>query len=271
MAAHINGPLYWEQLGKQGTPIAFVHPNPMDHTCWIYQMAHLSTWFRCIGIDLPGYGRSPTANVGLTMDDVAQACWEAVDDVTHDPAIIVGLSVGSNVVQLMANQRPDRTLAVVVSGTGYTPGLKEFAFKRIAQYGEQGVAFRHEHTFADYSPAFRETDMAKYFASIFVERNPWADAKTIIEQFRALSQPTPDSMHEGIKAPMLIITGSEDNSHPGAFELQKRVPRCELVTMQGAGHACNMERPWEWDTHFLDFLARHSLFAGPVPEAANTR
>lgn len=268
MADHINGRLYWEQLGKQGTPIAFVHPNPMDHTCWVYQMAHLSTWFRCIGIDLPGYGRSPTAQVGLTMDDVAQACWEAVDEVTSDPAIIVGLSVGSNVVQIMANQRPDRTRAVVVSGTGYTPGLKEFAFKRIASYEEQGVAFRHEHTFADYSPTFRETDMAKYFASIFVERNEWADAGTIVEQFRALGQPTPDSVHANIKAPMLIITGSEDNSHLGAFELQKHVPDCELVTMQGAGHACNMERPWEWDAHFLSFLSHRGLFAGPVPEAA---
>jgi hypothetical protein len=28
---------------------------------------------------------------------------------------------------------------------------------------------------------------------------------------------------------MLIITGSEDNSHQGAFALQQRVPGCELV------------------------------------------
>jgi pimeloyl-ACP methyl ester carboxylesterase len=263
MAAHINGKLHWEQLGKTGTPIAFVHPNPMDHTCWIYQMAHLSTWFRCIGIDLPGYGKSPTAEPGLTMTDVAQACWEAVDEVTHDATIVVGLSVGSNVALHMANQRPQQTQAVVVSGAGYSP-VKEFAFNRMRQYGEHGVAFRYEHTFADFSPAFRDTDMARYFADIFVERNPWADAATIIEQFRALSEPDPDWLFEGVKAPMLIITGSEDNSHQGAFALQKRVAGCELITMKGAGHACNMERPWEWDAHFLRFLAQHGLFQGEM-------
>ena len=59
MAEHIEGPLYYERMGRSGPVMAFVHPNPMDQSCWIYQMAHLSTWFRCIGIDIPGYGRSP--------------------------------------------------------------------------------------------------------------------------------------------------------------------------------------------------------------------
>lgn len=259
MANHINGPLHWEQLGKFGRPIAFVHPNPMDHSCWLYQMAHLATWFRCIGIDLPGYGRSPTAEPGLTMPDIAQACWEAVDDAVGDEAIIlVGLSVGYNVALHMANQQPQRTLAVALSGAGYR-SVKEFAPRRITQYAEHGVDFRYQHAFDDFSPAFRETDLARYFATIFAERNPWANAPTIIEMFRALGEPDPDWLFEGVKAPTLIITGSEDNSHEGAFELQERIASCELVTMEGAGHACNMERPWEWDSHFLGFLDRHGL------------
>ena len=81
MAEHIDGPLYYETMGKSGPVMAFVHPNPMDQSCWIFQMAHLSTWYRCIAIDIPGYGRSPKAKPGLTMDDMAQACWEAIDEV----------------------------------------------------------------------------------------------------------------------------------------------------------------------------------------------
>jgi pimeloyl-ACP methyl ester carboxylesterase len=79
MAEHIEGPLYYERMGRTGPVIAFVHPNPMDQSCWIFQMAHLSTWYRCIAIDIPGYGRSPKAKPGLTMNDMAQACWEAID------------------------------------------------------------------------------------------------------------------------------------------------------------------------------------------------
>ena len=80
MAEHIHGPLYYERMGRTGPVIAFIHPNPMDNACWIFQMAHLSTWYRCIAIDIPGYGRSPKADAGLTMNDMAEACWEAIDD-----------------------------------------------------------------------------------------------------------------------------------------------------------------------------------------------
>jgi pimeloyl-ACP methyl ester carboxylesterase len=259
MAAHINGPLHWEQLGKEGTPIAFVHPNPMDHTCWLYQMGHLSTWYRCIGIDLPGYGKSPTAEPGLTMQDIAQACWEAVDEVTHDAAVIVGESVGSNVVLHMANQQPERTRAIVVSGASYRPE-KTAPARRIPQYERYGVDFRWDHTFVDFSPAFRSTEMARYFATIFTERNRWANAGTIIEMFRALAVPDPDWLFQGIRSPMLIITGSEDAGHEPSLALQARIKGCERVTIHGAGHSCNMEQPWEWDAHFLRFMTKHGLF-----------
>ena len=36
MADHIDGPLYYEKLGKSGPVMAFVHPNPMDQSCWIF-------------------------------------------------------------------------------------------------------------------------------------------------------------------------------------------------------------------------------------------
>jgi pimeloyl-ACP methyl ester carboxylesterase len=258
MAEHINGRLYLEQLGKTGHPVVFLHPIPMDNIAWMYQMAHLSTWFRCIGIDAPGYGRSPTARPGLTMTDIAQACWEAVDEITDDPAILVGCSLGSALTFHMANQRPDRTSAIVVSGASYRP-VKPPIHQRVPTYQERGLEFRYQHALEDYSPAFRETEMGQYFARTLAERNPWADLSTILEVFRAANIPDPEWFHTGIKAPVLIITGSLDNAHQGAFALQARVPDCELVTIEGAGHACNMEKPWEWDAYCLAFLAKRGL------------
>src|SRR3569623_2038901 len=146
VAPHIKGPLYYERMGRTGPVIAFVHPNPMDQSCWIFQMAHFSTWFRCIAIDIPGYGRSPKAEPGLPKDDMAQACWEAVDDAAPgERAILVGCSVGLALVPYMLHQHPNRTAALVPAGTGYNPG-KEFSVRRIAAYKEQGVDFRWGYT-----------------------------------------------------------------------------------------------------------------------------
>ncbi|HLI22524.1 MAG TPA: alpha/beta hydrolase, partial [Stellaceae bacterium] len=120
MAQHIDGPLYYERMGREGPVMAFVHPNPMDQSCWLYQMARFSTWYRCIAIDIPGYGRSPKATPGLTMQDIAQGCWEAIDDAfgSNQDAILVGCSVGSITLPHMFHHRPQQTKALIVSGTG---------------------------------------------------------------------------------------------------------------------------------------------------------
>lgn len=238
--------------------MVFLHPNPMDTSCWLYQMAHFSTWFRTIGIDLPGYGRSPAASAGVTMVEIANACWDAVDRVTTEPVILVGCSVGGWLAPHMDHLHPERTLAMVLTGVGYSPD-KEFARRRIASYSEHGVAFRRDHTYAVLSRDFGATPMAAYLADLFCERNERADASTIVAMFRALEQPDPEWLWSGISVPTLIVTGTEDNAHPRALALPEHIADCELVVMEGAGHACHLERPWEFDAAMVDFLIRHEL------------
>jgi pimeloyl-ACP methyl ester carboxylesterase len=262
MAQHIHGPLYYERMGRTGPVIAFIHPNPMDQSCWIFQMAHLSTWYRCIAIDIPGYGRSPKADAELTMTDMAEACWEAIDEaLPSEKAILVGCSVGSSLAPHMYHQRPDKTAALVLSGTGYNPN-KEFTKGRIDNYTANGIDYRWAYTFEDLSPAFRTTPMAHFFANLFTERNQHADVQTIIHQFKALAQPYPEGHHERIACPTIILTGSEDGSHQRAFALQARIPNCELRTLPGAGHACQIEQPWLFNRFMIEFLAKHGLFPG---------
>jgi len=270
MAKHIHGPLYYERMGRTGPVIAFIHPNPMDQSCWIFQMAHFSTWYRCIAIDIPGYGRSPKADADLTMADMAQACWETIDTAAPgESAILVGCSVGSSLAPHMYHQHPDKTKALILSGTGYNPA-KEFTKKRIDNYRAEGVAYRWRYTFEDLSPTFRATPLAHFFANLFCERNEHADAESIIHQFKALTQPYPDNHHESITCPTIILTGSEDGSHQRAFELQARIPGCELKVLPGAGHACQIEQPWLFDRFMIEFLTKHGLFPA-VSKSLNPR
>src|SRR4029078_12984460 len=119
MAEHIDGPLYYETMGKSGPVMAFVHPNPMDQSCWIFQMAQMSTWYRCIDVDLPGYGKSPKARAGLTMRDVAQACWEAIDNAyPGERAILVGCSIGSSMLIWVSKQNPPTHAGRSMLGAG---------------------------------------------------------------------------------------------------------------------------------------------------------
>jgi pimeloyl-ACP methyl ester carboxylesterase len=260
MAQHILGPLYYERMGRVGDIVMFVHPNPMDQSCWLFQMAHLSTWYRCIAVDIPGYGRSPKATPGLTMTDLAEACWEAIDDAfpSGERAILVGCSVGSSILPYMHHLRPNKTAAMVLSGTGYVPG-KEFAKRRIEAYTANGIDYRWPYTFEDLSPSFRASPLARYFAELFTERNATADLQSILYQFEAMQRNDADDHYDRIKCPTIILTGTEDSAHASALELKQRIPECELKIIPGAGHACQIEQPWLFDSYMLDFLRRHGL------------
>jgi len=254
---NINGPLYYERMGRTGPVMAFVHPNPMDQSCWIYQMARFSTWFRCVAIDIPGYGRSPAGTAEMSRFDMAQALWETLDEICPgEPAVLVGCSVGSSLVPHMYKLRPAQTKAMIVCGTGYR-GPDEVS-PHIQFYKDNGLSYRWDFTFKDFSAGFGATPMASYFARLFTERDAFADLPTILTQLAA-SRPA-EEFFQTIDCPMIILSGSEDGAHPGAFKLHKLVPRCEMKTLHGAGHACQLEQPWLFDQYMIEFLKKHELF-----------
>lgn len=265
--AAIGNPLYAESCGPvEARTMVFVHPNPMDRSSWLFQMAHFSTWFRCIAVDLPGYGRSPSTRGPLSMPAIADAVWECVDrnSSNDQPVVLVGSSIGSSVVQHMYHRQPKRTAGLVVSGTGWWP-RKDFATRHIGAYRERGLAYRREFTLNCFSTSFRRTALAEWFASLFMARNDTADLDTIIALLEAHSKLDPDWLQAELHAPVLIISGSEDASHPAALRLIDRLPQGELVTVEGAGHACHIEQPLLFDRAAMDFLGRLGITSSPRP------
>jgi pimeloyl-ACP methyl ester carboxylesterase len=239
--------------------LLFVHPNPMDASCWTFQMAHLSDRFRTIAVDLPGYGRSPSWQGPFDLDEVAAACWTVLDEESSSPVAIVGCSVGAHVAMRMAVQRPDGLRALALSGTGHHPvgQPKGFASRRRAAFEDEGLAYRRRYLRENFSSGFRDTAIARWFEELCLARGP-GDLSTILALFDAASAPDPEGFHDGLQLPVLVMGGGEDKSHRRAAGLVDQLPDAEVVTLAGAGHACHVEQPWEYDRHLLDFLERRA-------------
>ena len=120
VASNIPGDLHYEQLGSRGRPMLFIHSTPDDHRLWLYQTARFSAWYRTVAVDLAGYGRSRAPKPGVTVADQAQACWETLDRITTDAAIIHGNSLGSFVALHMASLRPERVISTCRLGSQST-------------------------------------------------------------------------------------------------------------------------------------------------------
>jgi len=258
VASHIPGKLHWEQHGKHGPVMLYIHGNPYDHRLWLYQTAHFSTWFRCIAVDLPAYGRSPAAEEGLTLGDLAQACWEVVDEISTEAVILVGNSVGGSTITFMAGQRPQQTRALIFVGAAYLPD-REFARMGGEPYRQKGIAHRREQMSGFVSPGVRGTELNDYLQSIFLETNDRVNAAGVARIFRALEEPEPEQVYDGLEAPTLVVSGTEERLHPAAQALAKRIKKAEFRPLEGGHHVANLDYPAKFDALVLDFLTRHDM------------
>ncbi len=261
MARHIPGPLYYEQIGATGTPMIFLHSTPDDHRLWMFQTAHFSAWYRTIAVDLAGYGRSPAPQDGVSMADQAQACWELVDRITSGPIIIQGNSMGSEVAMHMADQRPQRTHCMILSGCGYLPDIREIQLKGKQAYRDEGIARRRTAVLFHFSPKMRAMPHVQHYADMVCALNNAGTLESIILMNQALADAKPE-FYPRLDVPTLIITASEDFTRESAYKLQSHIKGSEIVCLEGAGHACNFEMPEAYDRLCIDYLTKRGLFPG---------
>ncbi len=175
--------IYYEVAGE-GLPFVLVHANPFDHNLWMYQIAHFSTYFKVIAIDIRGYGRSdkPTTPFSLAdmADDVLGVCRE--EEVKE--AILGGISVGSGMAILLGLDHPEIFKAIILVGGSSGPGGS--IDERIRGYTRTGIEKYHiQHLRELVAPDFPETKLGKYLLNTFVERDPWLNGESIGQIFRA--------------------------------------------------------------------------------------
>ncbi len=202
--------------------LVFLHALPHDLSSWFFQIANFSRRFRCVAIDLPGHGRSPVPLDGLTVADMAAACWDAVDAATGGGAVaLVGLSAGGVVAKHMTISRPASVRALVLTGAGFYSGAKPYAAERNADYRARGNAYRAEHFARGFSAAFRATPLFAYVVGLALERDDYAGS--VVRVLEAIGAPEPADLHERIRVPTLVLTGTEDRSRAEQEELVRRV------------------------------------------------
>ncbi|MGN6324678.1 alpha/beta fold hydrolase [Pseudolysinimonas sp.] len=75
-------------------------------------------------VDLPGYGAAPDPRRDVTLEDHAAALAAAIRSAGIDAPVLVGHSMGSNVVSLVADRDPDVTDRIVLLAPTLEPELR---------------------------------------------------------------------------------------------------------------------------------------------------
>jgi 3-oxoadipate enol-lactonase len=254
--------IYYEVSGE-GLPFVMVHANPFDHNLWMYQIAHFSTYFKVIAIDIRGYGRSEKPETPFSLADMANDVLGVCSDLEVRQAILGGVSVGSGMALLLGLDHPAMFKALILVGGSSGPGGS--INDRIHGYTKIGIENYHiQHLRELVAPEFPQTKLGKYLLNTFVERDPWLSGESIGQIFRARGGTDMTRRLGTMRVPTLVINGEYDNSLAGGKKTASLIPSAVHKVLPKTGHACNIEDPAGFDAFVIEFLKSHNLMpAGP--------
>lgn len=169
--------------------------------------------------DLPGFGGSPPGPVPLTIGDHADVVATLVGHLGLDRPVLLGHSMGAQVVTEVAARRPDLVGGLVLVGAVAEPGA-DSALRQGARLARDIV---HEPPSAS---AVQLREWLRCGVRWYAATVP-----------RMLEYPTADRVGR-VAGPLLLVRGSEDPVSTASFtaELARRAPFARVLTVPGAGH-----------------------------------
>ena len=258
-----NGVRVYYEVSGEGPPMMLVHANPFDRNLWMYQIAHFSTWFKVIAIDIRGYGRSDKVKSEYLLKDMGADVLGVLEKEKAGPTILGGCSVGSGISILLGLDYPKRFKALIL--VGGNSGASSRYQKRIQGYTQTGLETYHlEHMRQLVSPQFADSRRGRYLLQTFTERQPRLSGEAIAQVFRAGNSTDMTDRLPTMQVPTLVINGEFDHSLPAGQRTATLIPGAGHHILPQTGHACCIEDPAGFDALVIAFLDSLGLMPEPV-------
>lgn len=269
-----QGNIHYHEAGS-GPVLLMIHGSGPGVTGWANFEGNLplfSQHFRCIVIDLPGYGKSDAVPGNPVLESV-MGTLRLLDGLNIDKAHIIGNSLGGIVASQVAAYHPHRVEKLVMIGG---IGMNIFS-----SFPAEGLQLLNE--FAE-NPTrenvVRWLNSMVYDRSLVTEeliekRLAQATEPKTLESTRALYSREaiegmqalfsgPDATqriahYSSIQAPTLLTWGRDDRVSPIDMALipMRLIPQCELHTFPKCGHWAMIEAKEAFENVTLAFLTRH--------------
>lgn len=250
----------WYEVSGDGPAMVLIHANPFDHDLWMYQAAHFSTWFKVIGIDIRGYGRSDKVTTPYSLKDMCDDVVGVMKDLGVGRAVLGGCSVGSGIAIMLGLDHPDLFDAMfLVGGNSGASGRYQ---TRIDGYRKNLADFHIKHLRDLVAPAFANSRLGSHLLNMWVERDPRLKGEAIAQVFMAGNRTDNTDRLPTMKVPTLVINGALDNSLAAGRRTAELIPGAVHRVLPDTGHACCLEDPAGFDRLVTDFLQSHKLMPG---------
>ncbi len=256
MFAEIDGNSTHYQSYGEGPPIVFVHGLGGTSNVWHGVMQPLQQHQHCVALDLRGHGRSGGKGK-FSIETWAKDVEKLIKHLELPAVTLVGHSLGTLVVQYLAERKPDLVERIVlVGGISYFQPPTAKAYEQRADVVEKdGLDPVVDDWLAGaVSPQTHATQSGAVglLREMFLRNYPAMYAKSC----RALAS-APKIRRDHIGVPTLMLVGAHDRSTPlgMAEELKADIPVSAIRVLPHVGHWAPVEDPGAVAAQVLEFLS----------------
>lgn len=223
-------------------------------------MGLLSQRFRCLAVDLPGYGQSPRLSQRTTIPDYAEILCNFIEQVSDGPAVLVGHSMGGMTSITMALHQPEIIERMVLIAPTITGKLSSYInvvvlpITLMERFGlgslivslvERAFLGVTDRIMRPASFAERTGITERDYERLRADARRAGQGRVRAECFRAMLVNDLSSRLKQIETPSLVIWGAEDNTVPlrDAGIIADEWPDADLRILPNAGHWPQFEAP----------------------------
>lgn len=261
---NINGiNIYYELHGPESAPVLVLNNGIIMNaaTSWVYQTKELAKHYRLLLYDCRGQGQSDHPESPYSIKGHADDLSALLDGLGIEKAHIAGISYGGEVAQAFALKYPGKVRSLILMDTvsEVRPELRLIIQSWVdALKTGDALAFFNATVPWNFSPEFIANNTA--LLEDAKKRYPLLDFPAVIRLCEAFLEVDFTERLDEIKVPTCIMVGELDllKGIRYAEILKKNIPHNEYHVLMGAGHASCWERPQEFNSVVLGFLAKHS-------------
>ena len=252
--------MYYEIHGR-GRPLVLIMGLRRDHSWFYRQTPEFSEHYQTLVFDNRGSGRTDKPREPYSIKGMADDTTGLMEDLGISSAHVLGVSMGGYIAQELALNYPDKVQGLVLCCT--SPGGRRHLPMSEALRNEiinvRGLT--SEQIFRKSLPIlFSDRYLGEFKEDIeaFVEMSLEYDqpASAFLRQLEACQAHDTCDRLPGLKAPTLVMTGSDDELVPAGNSpiLAELIPGAGLEVIPGGGHCFFVEMADRFNEAVLSFL-----------------
>jgi non-heme chloroperoxidase len=237
-----NVKIYVEDVNPQGNrTILFIHGWPLNHKLFEYQFQTLpEKGFRCIGIDIRGFGRSDKPWSGYDYNTLADDIYKVIQSLQLQNITLVGHSMGGAIsIRYMARHNGFGVSKLVLVAAAAPIGFTKEVAAQLYTQGSNDRPIMLEGVGDLFFFQYISQPFSDWFFSMGLEAANWSTLKSIL----SLRDETVQYDLGKVAVPTLIIHGVHDKVIPFSQSriVNQTIPNSKVVPFTYSGHGAFWE------------------------------